>query len=174
MLLCLATGHPFLTENREMVTRKELRTWSSDKTLCFLGMVWLWLLNAREPSWKKTESRAVMCSRLQGSLSHPGLNQIYVKALTFQPLKTFPNFPCKFVLLKWRVYYRQTEQARLPLNESMEIICTLNTNFRFMRTISHNSEKEMKVNVSPGLPIFLIDVMRLPLAHLSAGLNEEE
>lgn len=47
-------------------------------------------------------------------------------------------------------------------------------NFRLMRTISHNSEKEMKVNVSPGLPIFLIDVMRLPLAHLSAGLNEEE
>lgn len=43
-----------------------------------------------------------------------------------------------------------------------------------MGTTLDNSEKEMNVNVLAALPIFLIYAMHLPLAHLPAGLNEEE
>lgn len=56
----------------------------------------------------------------------------------------------------------------------MELVCTLNMNFSFMRTTLDNSGEEMNANVLPTLPIFLIYEMRLPLGHLSAGLNEEE
>lgn len=60
-------------------------------------------------------------------------------------------------------------QTRLLFKESVELVCTRNMDFRFMRTAPGYSEREVNVTLSPTLPIFLIYIMCLPLSTSKLG-----
>lgn len=56
----------------------------------------------------------------------------------------------------------------------MDLVCTLNMYFSFMRTTPDYFEKEMNVTLSSALPIFLMYAMCHPPSLPLGWLNEEK